>query len=724
MITLPNYDDQTFQDIMEMARRRIPVIYPEWTDLNEHDPGVTLLELFAWLKEMQQYHLNRITDQSLESILGLLGITVREPVASKIRVACPDLSSEMILPRGLRFVTSGGIVFECPDCVHLNRFHIESIYVCDGSAFMDVRDMIMEPGIYCHVFGQKQAEGESALYIGVDRLEADMEIGLYLQLDDSYPVPRNPFKDSSYIPEEIIWEYGVLGANGMEFTPVETVNDKTFGFSQSGEVILSIAGEAYRSSPHDGLPQCCWLRARLIKKGCEENPRLANIYTDTIVLRQIETHSEMIPLTLTKHTKKTAVELRSRLALEGEHIVFVRDNLGWRIHNDFTAKRVSAEAGEVEKFMLTNLPKELSLDGEENVRILCYEPEFGGSMVLEGSNGLPCQRFPFQYRDMILTEQLCVMAYEETQEGPERWMDWKFTPRLSRTGPYDRCFTYDNITGELVFGDNEHGAVPLPGKNNIMIVSCATTMGSGGNAVQQEFEALEYNKLCVKPIRLYPAAGGSEAEDVRGALDRFRASMKQCKRAVTASDYELLAASTPGLRVMGVRALPLYAPDSRVAGGNQAAATVTVVVLPYSEEPFPKPDQRFMDAVRNHLEEYRLITTNVRVIEPVYIKISVYAEVILDDNNDDSIDRIMKAAIEAHFNELQKGAQGKKPEFGQPVRENTLMMKIGEVPGVAHVKKVTLGVRNSESYRDKYGNIIIPPHGLPYLGDLQIRNLV
>ncbi len=724
MITLPNYDDQTFQDIMEMARRRIPVICPEWTDLNEHDPGITLLELFAWLKEMQQYHLNRITDKSLESILGLLGITAREPVASNVRVAFPDLSSEVILPRGLRFVTTGGIVFECPECVHLNRFHIESIYACDGSAFMDVRDMIMEPGIYCHVFGQKQAEGESALYIGVDRLETDMEIGMYLQLDDSYPVPRNPFKDSSYIPEEIIWEYGVLGVNGMEFIPVETVNDKTFGFSQSGEVILRITGAAYCSSPHDGLPQCYWLRARLIKKGCEENPRLANIYTDTIVLRQVETHCEIISRTLAKQTKKTAVELRSRLALEGDHIVFVRDYYGWRIHNDFTSKKVSAETGEVEKFILTNLPKDLALDGDENIRILCYEPEFGGLMVLKGSNGLPCQRFPFQYKDTILTQQLYVMVYEETQEGPERWLDWKFSPRLSRSGPYDRCFSYDKAAGELVFGDNEHGAVPLPGENNIMIAGCVTTMGSGGNAAQQEFEALEYKNLCVKPIKLNSATGGSDAEDVRDALDRFRATMKQCKRAVTAQDYEMLAASTPGLRVMGAHALPFYAPDSRTAGGNQTAATVSVVVLPYSEEPFSKPDQRFMDAVRNHLEDYRLITTNVRVIEPVYIKISVYTEVILDDNNEDNINRLIRAAIEAHFNELQKGTRKKKPEFGQPVRENILMMKIGEVPGVAHVKKVTLGVRNSESYRDKYGNIIIPPHGLPYLGDLQIRNLV
>nr|MDD2497553.1 hypothetical protein [Desulfitobacteriaceae bacterium] len=148
MIPLPNYDDQTFQGIMEMVRRRIPVIYPQWTDLNEHDPGITILELFAWLKEMQQYHLNRITTRSYESMLKLLGITVGEATAAHTRVAFPGISTGGTLPQGMRFKTQGNIVFESQDSVSLNSFKIESIYVSDGTVFGDVKDMILEPGIY------------------------------------------------------------------------------------------------------------------------------------------------------------------------------------------------------------------------------------------------------------------------------------------------------------------------------------------------------------------------------------------------------------------------------------------------------------------------------------------------------------------------------------------------------------------------------------------------
>lgn len=722
MIPLPNYDDQTFQGIMEMVRRRIPVIYPQWTDLNEHDPGITILELFAWLKEMQQYHLNRITTRSYESMLKLLGITVGEATAAHTRVAFPGISTGGTLPQGMRFKTQGNIVFESQDSVSLNSFKIESIYVSDGTVFGDVKDMILEPGIYCYAFGQKPTEGSSALYIGFDQLDIGREVPLYFQIDDSYPIPRNPFQMNSQRPRDVLWEYGVLGEAGLEFRAIEAVQDKTFGFSQSGEVLIKIAQEAFFASMGEGLPACCWIRARLIRKGCEENPRLVNIYKDTALVAQKETHCEMNDLVLTEVVSEVICELPRWLALKGKHFVFVRDDLGWQSHQSFMITSHEEKEG-IEVLKLTGLPRKLALDGTENIRILCYEAEFEGSMVLSGSDGLPCQRFSFRCEDTVLKEQLAVMVYEETEEGPKRWTDWKYVSKLSGTGPYDRCFTYDSITGELVFGDNEHGAVPLAGESNILITSCVTTKGLGGNIGVQDFAVLEYKDICLKPVNLYPAFGGRDAESIDAAIERFKRSLKQTVRAVTVADYEILAAATPGLRVMGVRAIPFYDPDSKVAGDKQTPATVTIVALPYSKEPFPQPDSHFLGAIRNYLENFRLITTKVKVIGPAYVKISVYVEAIVDSRRV-NIEENVKVAIEAYFEGLRKGIAGGKPAFGQPVREAVLAMKIGEIAGVTHVTKLTLGVRNGDSYRDKYGNIVIPPQGLPYLGDLQIRTLI
>ena len=45
----PILDDLRFQkDLVDEARRRIVRYSPDWTDYNVSDPGITLIELFAW----------------------------------------------------------------------------------------------------------------------------------------------------------------------------------------------------------------------------------------------------------------------------------------------------------------------------------------------------------------------------------------------------------------------------------------------------------------------------------------------------------------------------------------------------------------------------------------------------------------------------------------------------------------------------------------------------
>ncbi len=71
-ITLPNLDDRRYQDLVEDARRLIPAYAPEWTNHNPSDPGVTIVEMFAYLAEMLIYRLNRVTDANLAAFLKLI----------------------------------------------------------------------------------------------------------------------------------------------------------------------------------------------------------------------------------------------------------------------------------------------------------------------------------------------------------------------------------------------------------------------------------------------------------------------------------------------------------------------------------------------------------------------------------------------------------------------------------------------------------------------------
>ncbi|MCA9557420.1 MAG: putative baseplate assembly protein [Myxococcales bacterium] len=79
MIPVPNLDDRTHRDIVEEALRLIPQYCPEWTNFNPSDPGVTLVELFAWMTEMVIYRLNKVTDKNFIAFLNMMGVRLQPP---------------------------------------------------------------------------------------------------------------------------------------------------------------------------------------------------------------------------------------------------------------------------------------------------------------------------------------------------------------------------------------------------------------------------------------------------------------------------------------------------------------------------------------------------------------------------------------------------------------------------------------------------------------------
>jgi hypothetical protein len=71
-LQLPNLDDRSYDSLVEEARSLIPNYAPEWTNHNASDPGITLVELFAYLSEILIYRLNRVTAANVLSFLKLL----------------------------------------------------------------------------------------------------------------------------------------------------------------------------------------------------------------------------------------------------------------------------------------------------------------------------------------------------------------------------------------------------------------------------------------------------------------------------------------------------------------------------------------------------------------------------------------------------------------------------------------------------------------------------
>lgn len=79
----PQLDDRRFQDIVNEAKGLIPRYCPEWTDHNVSDPGVTLIELFAWMTDMLLFRLNRVPEKNYLRFMDLIGMELKDAVPAK-----------------------------------------------------------------------------------------------------------------------------------------------------------------------------------------------------------------------------------------------------------------------------------------------------------------------------------------------------------------------------------------------------------------------------------------------------------------------------------------------------------------------------------------------------------------------------------------------------------------------------------------------------------------
>jgi hypothetical protein len=135
-IVPPLLDDRTWKDLRDEALARVPVYTPEWTDLRPGDPGVTLVEVFAYLTEALVYRLNRVPDNNYIAFLNLLDAPARpaEPSRSLVQLAVsPADLGRVGIHKGARF-TAGKLPFTADDSLTVLPVDVAAFVKCRTSA--------------------------------------------------------------------------------------------------------------------------------------------------------------------------------------------------------------------------------------------------------------------------------------------------------------------------------------------------------------------------------------------------------------------------------------------------------------------------------------------------------------------------------------------------------------------------------------------------------------
>ncbi len=256
-LPVPNLDDRRFQDLVDDAKRLVQQRCPEWTDHNVSDPGVTLIELFAWMTDQVVYRLNRVPDRNYVKFLELIGVSLFPPTAARTQVTLwltapqPDT---VTIPAGtqvatVRTETDEAIAFATTDDLPIIPASLLELgSMIDGKTYRD-QWAALEKGGGLYGFQEVPAPGD-ALYVGLSEAVPSNAVRLRFKchIEGVGVDPTNP-------PLE--WE----AWDGEGWTACELDSDSTGGLNRDGDVVLHVPRSHTTSviSKH----RAGWLRARV-----------------------------------------------------------------------------------------------------------------------------------------------------------------------------------------------------------------------------------------------------------------------------------------------------------------------------------------------------------------------------------------------------------------------------------------------------------------------------
>lgn len=679
-----NLDDRTFKDLVEECILRIPRYCPEWTNHNPGDPGITLIELFAWLTDQMLLRFNQVPRRNYIAFLELLGIRLNPPTPARCELTfylTRAQSEPVIIPSGtevatVRTETEEAIVFTTDRELSIGNPQIKYLLTSDieQDTPQSLRDRTPLSGQWSNLDETllfEQCLPGNCVYIVLEDPENSI-VGNVIALTIKGEAARTTGINPDDPPRK--WE----AWDGIAWQPILRVkeDDLTKGFSFS-----NIAQPSEGADVILHLPQ-----------------RLAHTNFGT----KYSGHWIRCVYTYPEEAQPSYSSSPSIIGLA-----------------------VAAIGGAVDSTQCIHIQNEL----------------------LGISNGKAGQAFQLQSRP-VLARNLSVREYVQVRQQDSEIEDWQEVTDFGASGADDPDYTIDSQTGIVQFGplirepsqlqqatqqrarvqavgrvvrrdnpnaplptfqnnetvyiplERQYGKVPPPGAE-IYMLAYRTGGGSQGNVQGGKVTVLKNSIPYIKSVINYKnATGGTDAESLDEAVIRVPQMLRTREAAITPLDFERLVK----VAAQGAVARAHCITEDELSTGG----IVRLLIVPncidartFDFSSGMKPDDYFTlspdlkTEILNYARSRKPLGIQISLSEPEYVGVSVSIEVILEPHCNNQNDRQLISArlistLYRFLNPLVGGFSGDGWELGRPVSPSDITAVCQQVTGVRYLGAVKL----------------------------------
>ncbi|MGO1068734.1 baseplate J/gp47 family protein [Lysobacter sp. CA199] len=701
----PPIDDRRYAQLVEDTLARASVHTPEWTNFNQSDPGVTLVQLFSFLTENLLYRANLTPERNRLKFLQMLRVPLASASAAQGLVAFDNQRGEaraQPLPADLE-VRAGAVPFRTQlglDVLPVEaRVYFKRRIEQPGAELLDYYKLLyasyqlpFPSDVQLYKTLALDRKTVDSVDLNADTVDRSLWIALLARPTDAPGDGDDPWKALRDALAGRILTLGLVPA-------LDTVGAQLLpaGNAQSRQLLRF----ELPNVPADGR----------VPRDADDRPAPA--------YRQLEPRTDVDLLSVpgvVQLSLPAAAQLglwRDVDPLEGgvgdmppslDDPALAARVLTWlRVRADGAAQARLRWAGinAAPIRQIQRVASEPLADGDgrpDQSRRLARRPVLRGSVQVLTRLG---DAAPQPWSEI---DDLAAAAPEVPVPDPRR-----------ADAPSAACgasastdvFELDPEAGELRFGDGLRGRrLPLGARVYAAYDFC---LGAQGNVAEQAIDTapqLPQGFAVSNPVRTW---GGADAESTDSGEKQVRRYLQHRDRMVSVDDFESVACRAPGVQIGRIEILPAFHPDLSPNEPGSAPGVVTVLAIPRTDpgQPdAPRADRVFLNALCRHLDPRRLVTTELVVRGADYkgLWISVGIEAAAGYAIAQVVDDVKRRLREALAPIGPAGAQpreaglftprGNDPARGWPLRTavaaRVLLAEVARVAGVTSVADVLL----------------------------------